>query len=179
MAQRISAAESLKQTLQQRKRTIRIIGYSAEYAADFARLNYQWIEQYFRVEAEDRAALDYPEAYAVEPGGEIFFLLKETEVVGTVAMVPKAYDDAGEVSRFELAKMAVDPKQQGQGLGKQLLAHAIEYAKNVGAAQVVLSTNNILLPAVAVYRGAGFIEQPAAKDERYERSNTFMVLELT
>ena len=54
---------------------MRITGYSPAYAADFARLNYQWIEQYFRIEDEDRTALDHPEAYAIEPGGEIFFLL--------------------------------------------------------------------------------------------------------
>ena len=41
---------------------MRITGYSPAYAADFARLNYQWIEQYFRIEDEDRTALDHPEA---------------------------------------------------------------------------------------------------------------------
>ena len=59
-----------------REDSIRIIGYSTEYAGDFARLNYQWIEHYFRIEEEDRAALDHPEAYAIAPGGEIFFVLQ-------------------------------------------------------------------------------------------------------
>ena len=156
-----------------------IIGYSPDFAADFARLNYQWIEKYFRIEDEDRAALDYPEAYAVEPGGEIFFLLIDQQVVGTAAMVPKAFHAGGGVARFELAKMAVDPSLQGRGLGKRLLAHAIDYAKNQGAKEVVLSTNDILTPALTVYRDAGFVAQSAAKDERYERSNLFMVLTLT
>ena len=54
---------------------MRIVSYREQYAEDFARLNYQWIEHYFRIEDEDRAALDYPESYAITPGGEIFFVL--------------------------------------------------------------------------------------------------------
>ena len=52
-------------------------------------------------------------------------------------------------------------------------------ARDHGAIEVVLSTNDILTPALAVYRDAGFVAQPAAKDERYERSNLLMVLTLT
>ena len=74
--------------------------------------------------------------------------------------------------------MAVKPRLHGQGIGKQLLAPATAYATERGAKQVVLSTNDILTPALKVYRDAGFVEQPAAQDERYERSNMFMVLDL-
>ena len=94
-------------------------------------------------------------------------------------MVPKAFHASGGVARFELAKMAVDPSLQGRGLGKLLLAHAIDYARDQGANEVMLSTNDILTPALTVYRDAGFVAQPAAQDERYERSNLFMVLTLT
>lgn len=99
-------------------------------------------------------------------------------MVGTVALVPKAFTPDGVPTRFELAKMAVNPRLHGQGIGKQLLAHATAYATERGAKQVVLSTNDILTPALKVYRDAGFVEQPAAQDERYERSNMFMVLDL-
>lgn len=75
--------------------------------------------------------------------------------------------------------MAVDPTLQGRGIGKQLLAHATAYARDRGADEVVLSTNDILAPALKVYRDAGFVQQAAAQDERYERSNMFMVLALT
>lgn len=160
------------------ERVIHIVGYSAEYAADFARLNYEWIEHYFQVEDEDRVALDNPQAYAIAPGGEIFFVLVDAQVVGTVALVPKAFTAAGNVTDFELAKMAVDPSVQGQGIGKHLLAHAIEYARSRGAGRIVLSTNDVLTPALTVYRAAGFVEQPAAQDERYRRSNMFMALNI-
>jgi len=162
----------------QQQTMIRIVGYDRAYVLDFAELNYQWIEKYFHIEDEDRAALDHPEAYAIDPGGEIFFVLLGDEVIGTAALVPKVFDKQGGVIRFELAKMAVSPARQGQGIGKRLLAHAIAYAKHQGAQQVELSTNDILAPALEVYRDAGFIAQAAAKDERYERSNMFMVLDL-
>lgn len=171
---------------------LRIVGYRPEYAADFARLNYQWIEHYFRVEDEDRAALDQPESYAIAPGGEIFFVLRQQQVVGTVALVPKViapkvkapkifdpeYPARSQVIEFELAKMAVDPALQGLGIGKRLLDHAIAYARQRGARRIVLSTNDVLAPALKVYGDAGFVAKPAAQDERYERSNLFMQLEL-
>jgi GNAT superfamily N-acetyltransferase len=158
--------------------SIRIIGYSSQYARDFARLNYQWIEHYFRIEDEDRAALDHPEAYAIVPGGEIFFVLQGEHIIGTVALVPKSLQADGSFAAYELAKMAVDPACQGQGIGKRLLAHAIAYARARGVRQIVLSTNDILTPALKVYGDAGFVVKPAAQDERYERSNLFMQLDL-
>jgi GNAT superfamily N-acetyltransferase len=158
--------------------SIRIIGYSSQYARDFARLNYQWIEHYFRIEDEDRAALDHPEAYAIVPGGEIFFVLQGEHIIGTVALVPKSLQADGSFAAYELAKMAVDPACQGQGIGKRLLAHAIAYARARGVRQIVLSTNDILAPALKVYGDAGFVVKPAAQDERYERSNLFMQLDL-
>jgi len=158
--------------------SIRIIGYSSQYARDFARLNYQWIEHYFRIEDEDRAALDHPEAYAIVPGGEIFFVLQGKHIIGTVALVPKSLQADGSFAAYELAKMAVDPACQGQGIGKRLLAHAIAYARARGVRQIVLSTNDILAPALKVYGDAGFVVKPAAQDERYERSNLFMQLDL-
>jgi GNAT superfamily N-acetyltransferase len=157
---------------------MRIIGYSPEYAGDFARLNYQWIEHYFRIEEEDRAALDHPEVYAIAPGGQIFFVLQGDQVVGTVALVPKDLQGDGSFLKFELAKMAVDPACQGQGIGKGLLDHAITYARRCGVRQIVLSTNDVLAPALKVYGDAGFVAKPAAQDERYERSNLFMQLDL-
>ena len=158
--------------------SIRIIGYSSQYARDFARLNYQWIEHYFRIEDEDRAALDHPEAYAIVPGGEIFFVLQGEHIIGTVALVPKSLQADGSFAAYELAKMAVDPACQGQGIGKRLLAHAIAYARARGVRQIVLSTNDLLAPALKVYGDAGFVVKPAAQDERYERSNLFMQLDL-
>ncbi len=67
---------------------IELITYRDEFAADFARLNYEWIERYFSVEDEDVKALSDPVAHIIDPGGEIFFILADGKAVGTVAMTP-------------------------------------------------------------------------------------------
>ena len=51
---------------------VQIVDYEVRFASHFASLNYQWITEYFRVEEEDRKALDDPEGYAIKPGGNIF-----------------------------------------------------------------------------------------------------------
>ena len=102
--------------------TVALLTYDAKYAPDFARLNYQWIEQFFAVEDEDRHALEDPEGYVIDRGGEIFFLLEGQRAVGTVAMVP--YGEAVSENPhpvYELAKMAVDPTCQGKGYGQRLM----------------------------------------------------------
>ncbi|MED6341777.1 MAG: GNAT family N-acetyltransferase [Pseudomonadota bacterium] len=157
--------------------SVTIVGYTPRYADVFAQLNYQWIEHYFAVEPEDRLALDNPYEYAIEPGGEIFFILLDELVVGCAAMVPKQWAGAT-VAEFELAKMAVRPDIQGQGLGQQLLERCIQYAKEQGASRVVLTTNDILTPALKVYHKVGFVDLPSNPDTRYARGNLAMVLEL-
>ena len=170
---------------------IEIVGYQRKYASDFARLNYQWITQFFLIEPEDNAALDHPEAYAIDKGGEIFFILDHSsggeEVIGTAAMVPKgdavqATADSGtdnpRFQVYELAKMAVLPSRQGEGLGKRLLEHCIDFARERGGKQIVLTTNDILKPALAVYHRLGFVDLPVNPDERYARGNLAMTLDL-
>lgn len=152
-----------------------IVGFDRRYAEAFARLNYQWIEQYFAVEPEDRRALDHPFEYAIAPGGEIFFALLGSQVVGCVAMVPKSADATAGVE-FELAKMAVQPAHQGQGIGRLLLEQCIEYARQRCATRIVLTTNDILKPALQVYHNAGFEDLPINPDSRYVRGNLAMQL---
>jgi GNAT superfamily N-acetyltransferase len=157
--------------------SIEIVGYAQRYAIAFAELNYQWIEQYFVIEPEDRLALDDPYNYAIKPGGEVFFALLNDQVVGCVAMVPKQRVK-NQVVEFELAKMAVQPNLQGQGLGKRLLEHCVHYAKEQGAVRIVLTTNDILKPALKVYHNAGFVDLPTNPDTRYARGNLAMELTL-
>ena len=152
-----------------------IVGFDTRYAEAFARLNYQWIEHYFAVEAEDRRALDHPFEYAIAPGGEIFFALLGSQVVGCVAMVPKSADGNSDLE-FELAKMAVQPDHQGQGIGRLLLEQCVQYARQRGATRVLLTTNDILKPALRVYHKAGFEDLPINPDSRYVRGNLAMQL---
>ena len=149
-----------------------IVTFDARYRAEFARLNYAWITQLFAVEPPDRRLLDHPESEIIAHGGEIFFALCEDKVVGTVAL--KREDD----TTFELTKMAVDESMRGHGCGRLLLDAALEHARTQGAKRVVLSSHTSLIPAIAMYEKAGFIDRDAGGESCYSRCNTFMQKDL-
>ncbi len=151
---------------------VEIVTFDPRHAAAFAALNYEWIERFFEVEDEDRKALDHPEAYAIEPGGEIFFVLEDGEAVGTVAMVPHG-------EGFELAKMAVRPDRQGRGYSKLLMDACLAFARERGATEVMLVTNDVLAPALGLYKQAGFRPVERYTDDRYARGNLQMLLTLS
>lgn len=153
--------------------TVTIVRFRPELRDAFERLNRQWIEQYFSVEEPDRAVFGDPDGTILRPGGEIFFVLSDQMVVGTCAMVPHGTD------AFELAKMAVDPAARGHGHGDRLIAAAIDFARERGAARIELLTNSMLVPALRLYEKHGFRRVPvSAREGNYARVDTKMVLEL-
>jgi GNAT superfamily N-acetyltransferase len=149
---------------------VTVVDFRPEYGPAFAELNYQWIERFFKVEEEDVKALEDPIGYAIDPGGNIYFILVDDQVVGTAAIVPKT-DDC-----YELAKMAVRPDYQGQGLSHRLMDACLEFARAKGAREVMLLTNSVLTPAVRLYESAGFKARPELSDTRYARGNLEMRL---
>ena len=157
---------------------VQIVDYEVRFASYFASLNYQWITEYFRVEEEDRKALDDPEGYAIRPGGNIFFLLEDEIPVGTVAMVPITRSEEEQELCFELAKMAVRPDCRGKGYGSMLMQYCIDFARSAEAHEIMLVTNDVLSAAVALYEQAGFREVSEYSDSRYERGNLEMRLTL-
>ena len=82
-------------------RHVAIIPFESRYAADFKRLNVEWLEKYFTVEPIDEKVLSHPEAAILRPGGRIFLARFKREIVGTSALIK-----AGR-GRYELSKMAV------------------------------------------------------------------------
>ena len=153
------------------ERSCTIVTFEPRYRAEFARLNYAWIESLFEVEPVDRRILDHPEAEILASGGQVFFALSGDRVVGTVAL--KADDG----DSFELTKMAVDLNERGRGYGKALLVAAREYARAKGARRLTLSSHTKLTAAIAMYRAAGFKERDDASS-CYSRCNTYMQLDL-
>jgi putative acetyltransferase len=151
--------------------TVAVETFAPKYRADFARLNYAWIEKLFAVEPADRRILEDPESEIVRQGGEVFFALHNGRVVGTVAL--KVEDE----TTFELTKMAVGETQRGRGFGKMLLHAAIEHARRKGAKRLVLSSHTSLTTALAMYRAAGFVER-ADHCSCYSRCNIFMEMHL-
>ena len=77
-----------------------IIAFEPRFAADFKRLNVEWLEMYFNVEPFDEVVLSDPQGQILASGGYIFLAQEGDEIVGTCALV-----NAGS-GRFEIAKMA-------------------------------------------------------------------------
>ncbi|MHB9849046.1 GNAT family N-acetyltransferase [Streptomyces krungchingensis] len=107
-------------------------------------LNEEWISRLFILEEEDRVVLADPLGRIVGPGGVVLLARAPGTgaVVGCVALL--AYPEAV----FELAKMAVTPGAQGRGIGRRLIAAAIDRARALGGARLFLGTYSRLSPAI-------------------------------
>ena len=154
---------------------VNIVPYKKKYKSDFAKLNYEWLDKYFKtvkVEAEDKRLLNNPEREIIKKGGEIFFALKNENVVGTCAVIK--IDD----SMYELAKMGVTEKAQGKQIGKKLALTAIGYAVEKGASKLRLYTSSKLTAAQNLYRVLGFTEVKEKPNHQYKRKLILMELDL-
>jgi DNA-binding MarR family transcriptional regulator/GNAT superfamily N-acetyltransferase len=152
---------------------VRILDYAPEYQPDFKRLNVEWIEQYFRLEAADLKALDHPQEYILARGGHILLAEYEAQIVGTCALI-RMSDET-----YELAKMAVSPAAQGLGIGLRLGEAAIAKARALGGQRLYLESNTKLSPALNLYHKLGFRKTVSGPPSPYERCNIQMELLLT
>ena len=151
---------------------IAVVPFRRELAAAFRRLNLEWIERLFEVEAPDLEVLDDPERSIIAPGGMIFFALDDDAVVGTVAMIRA---DAG---RCELAKMAVATTHQRRGIGELLGRAGTAWAREQGFRRAFLETNSRLDNAIRLYERLGFRHAPWPHPSDYARGDVYMELDL-
>lgn len=149
---------------------IEIVSYKDEYRMDFERLNLEWIEQFFALEAADREVFADPVGKIIAPGGQVFFVLEDNQVKGTCAVLKNS-----DVS-YELAKMAVTSSAQGKGFGDLLMQAAIAFAQEKKANELILSTNTKLHSALKLYKKYGFETLPFISDNRYKRVDTMLRL---
>src|SRR5262247_2052739 len=112
--------------------SIVILTYKDTHAAAFNRLNRAWLEENALLEDGDRKQLEHPRESILAKGGEIFIAVMGDEIVGCCAVIPL---DAGVV---ELAKLAVDTRAQGHGLGRRLTETALNWSRHRGAKKVIL-----------------------------------------
>jgi putative acetyltransferase len=150
---------------------VEIVAWDARYGDAFARLNLEWIERHFEVEEKDREVLDNPERAILAAGGAIWYAVRGDVVFGTVALLP-------EDGVTELAKMAVVPAAQGQGIGRMLVEHALAHARGTGMRRVDLVTNSGLVPALTLYASCGFRRMPMPGQQAYVRGDVYMQLTL-
>jgi DNA-binding MarR family transcriptional regulator/GNAT superfamily N-acetyltransferase len=174
LEQRIGERGFKQRTLEELKKQgeVRISEFQDKYAKDFARLNYEWIEEQYEVEEHDREQLDSPREYIIDHGGQIFSAVLGGEVVGTVALI---YMDE---ETFELAKMAVTSNYRGLNIGGKLMQACIDFSKSVGKKRILLESNTKQIPAIRLYRKFGFQEIPLDPNSPFERANIRMKLVL-
>ncbi|MFC5141268.1 GNAT family N-acetyltransferase [Actinomycetospora rhizophila] len=122
------------------------------YAGELAR---RWPERAPEPEWSEEFLADDPMALA--PPSGIFVVARQGErVVGCAGLRFEGADvppGAGEVKR-----MWVDPAIRGQGLGRRLLAHITDLAREAGLRRLVLDTAEDLAEARALYVREGFVE---------------------
>lgn len=147
--------------------SIEIINFSADLKEPIKTLNYEWLEKYFRLEDGDILSLSNPQEQIIDKGGFVFYAKLNDEIVGTASLLKKSE------TIFELGKMAVSGKAQGFGIGKLLLEHCLNIAKEKGIQKIILYSNTMLETAINLYRKYGFAETEL-ESGLYERANIKM-----
>ena len=82
--------------------------------------------------------------------GECFIALLNNSIIGVYVLLPTRPET------IELVNIAVDENWQGKGVGKQLVNHAIEYARISGYNSVEVGTGNSGVGQLALYQKCGF-----------------------
>lgn len=149
----------------------RIEDFAPAWRDDFARLNIDWLQRYFVVEAVDSEVLHDPETHILAPGGRILFAVDARDrAIGTVALK----HEGGGV--YELTKMAVEPERQGAGVGRALMMAALQAYRAIGGKELFLESSAKLAPALKLYESVGFEHRPAPRPGlHYQRADVYMV----
>lgn len=139
---------------------------------EFERLNREWLEEFFRVEAKDKEYFADPVGTIITPGGRIVFIREGERTVGTCAVIRHAD------GRYELAKMAVQYDCRGKGYGQWLVSAAIDFVKAQGAPSLFLLSDEKLTDALRLYERMGFVRKQFPGGTGYSRGNIYMDREL-
>ena len=100
--------------------TVEIVPFQDKYSDYFYDLNYDWLNEYFYVEDYDEKVLRNCKEEIIDKGGHIFFAIFKSQVVGTMALIPR------KDGIYELNKMAVKKDLRGNGIGHQLIKFIIQ-----------------------------------------------------
>jgi putative acetyltransferase len=98
------------------------------------------------------------ELFQSTPGSAYFIAEKEGQVLGGAGIFPT---EGLPEATCELVKMYLSPSARGLGLGRQMITHCLETAKETGYTSVYLETMPELKKAVSVYEKFGFSFLPA------------------
>ncbi len=159
-----------------RPRGLVIHDWRPEFASDFERINAEWIEAMFSLEANDRRILGDPQGSIIAPGGTILCVEAEgAGIIGTCALL--RIDDGV----FELTKMGVSAAARGRGAGEYLLAEVLARAVAMDMRELYLLTSRKCGAAIHLYEKLGFRHDAgimARYGARYARCDVAMAFPL-
>lgn len=75
---------------------------------------------------------------------------EQGRIVGVCGLMPL------DTASAEIVNLAVDPDRQGKGIGKRLIASALEQAQSRGCEKVIVRTGNSSLNQLGLYQKCGF-----------------------
>jgi ribosomal protein S18 acetylase RimI-like enzyme len=116
----------------------------------------------------------YEERIGVRPGpldddyaarvaeADAFVAVDRDDVVGFVILVLREDD-------LLVENVAVDPGSQGRGVGRALLAHAEDFAREHGRDVLRLYTHEKMAANLALYARLGYVEEERATVDRFNR----------
>lgn len=147
---------------------VRLVPFAPSHREAFDSLNRAWLEDADLLEPADEKDLRDPEGAILAVGGELWIALIADRPVGTVALRPL------EAGVLELVKLSVERGARGEGIGRQLVDHALARAVASGAAKVMLTTSSRLAAAIALYASAGFTRIPVPAWSPYATADVAM-----
>lgn len=150
---------------------IDIIEYSDQYAADFKRLNLEWLQKYNLLESHDQEVIDDPRGTVLQTGGAIYLAKADNEIVGSAGLAKTG------PAECELLKMGVAEPWRGKGISRLLIDKCLEKARALGAQKIILFSNHQLTTAIALYEKYGFKHVPVI-DSPFETADVKMELDL-
>lgn len=84
------------------------------------------------------------------------------EILGLVVLIPEPHV-------MLLDNVAVSPRAQGRGLGRQLIAFAEQRAQAAGYSAIRLYTQDIMTENIALYTRLGFVETHRGEEKGLQR----------
>ena len=137
-----------------------VVAFGPEHADGFAGLVADTLREFgFEPDPTLDADLDDPAGtYAA-----LWIVAAADEVIGSVAL-----RDLGDGS-YQLKRMYLRSGYRGRGVGRRLLAPALDWARANGACVVTLDTTEAMLAARRLYESVGFVQVPGEAPRQGQR----------
>jgi ribosomal protein S18 acetylase RimI-like enzyme len=90
-------------------------------------------------------------------------------VIGTAGAVDGYMIAWPETDAYLVDNIAIDPAQQGEGLGRQLMDHAVAEARRHLLSAIRLYTNAAMTENLSIYAHMGFVETHRAVEKGFNR----------